>query len=154
VVRSVSNCVLVLGLKSGRAARLTVLLGSAESMTTAVPAVVPLRALLIPMPAKRSSACFRSASCSVARRRSRFWASVSSSSLDSASSCARRALAASFSAMRCVLDFLFAAASASALAFASSAFLAFSRSTSESSAASHESRTYERCQVSHISSEH
>ena len=50
-------------------------------------------------------------------------------------------MAATFSAMRWALDFLFAAASASAFAFFSAATLAFSRSTSESSAADQESRT-------------
>lgn len=52
-------------------------------------------------------------------------------------------MAATFSAMRWALDFLFAAASASAFAFFSAATLAFSRSTSESSAADQESRTWD-----------
>jgi hypothetical protein len=44
--------------------------------------------------------------------------------------------------MRWSFDFLAALAASSALTLASSAFLAFSRSTSLSSAASQESRTY------------
>ena len=96
----------------------------------------------MPISPNRSSACLRSACCSVLRSRSRFSASSSSLLVSSSSSiCFRRILATRFSSIRCALDFLFAAASASAFALASAAFLAFSASTSESSAASHESRT-------------
>ena len=111
-------------------------LGSFESTTTAFAAVVALRLLLIPMLPKRSSACFRSDSCSVRRSRSLLAASSSSLLSSSLSSASLRAFSACFSAMRWALDFLFAFSSASALAFRSAATLAFSRSTSESSAAS------------------
>lgn len=115
-------------------------LGFLESTTTALAAVVALRLLLIPIPPNRSSACFRSASCSVFLSRSRFSASSSLLSSLPSSSCLRF-FSSSFSFMRWAFDFLLAAASASALAFFSAATFAFSRSTSESSAASHDSRT-------------
>ena len=141
VSRSFSNWNLVLGSKRGGAVRSTVELGSLESITTAFAAVVALRELLIPMLPNRSSACFRSDSCSVRRSRSRRVASSSSLLSSSLSSASLRAFSACFSAIRCALLFLFAATSASALAFRSAATFAFSRSTSESSAASQLSST-------------
>lgn len=96
-----------------------------------------------PVFSSRSCACFRSASCSDLRNRALRLKSSSSSSDDSSSSSAalRRLLASRCSSIRCALLFLFAASSASAFAFAAAAFLAFSRSASESSAASQDSRT-------------
>lgn len=140
VSRIFSNCSFVLGSKRGRIVRSTVAVGSFESTTTAFAAVVTLRSLLMPILPNKSSACFRSDSCSVRRRRSLRVAS-SSSLLSSLSSASLLAFSACLSAIRWALDFLFAAASASALACRSAATLAFSRSTSESSAASHDSRT-------------
>lgn len=131
----------------GRIDRSTVLEGSLASITTAVPAVVPLRELEVPISWNRSWAWRRSASFSVWRRRSRFWLSVSSS-LESSSSACWRARSALCSSMRWVLLFLLASAAASALALASAAFLAFSRSASESSA-SHDSRTWTRPSQTH-----
>lgn len=91
-------------------------------------------------PPNKSSAWARSAAC--CSRRSRARLAVSSSSSESSLSPACRAFFSAIRvAMRSALDFLLALASASALALASSAFFAFSRSTSESSAASQESRT-------------
>jgi hypothetical protein len=114
--------------------------GSDELIATALAAVVALR-LLIPMFPKRSSACFRSDSCSVRRRRSRLVAASSSLLSSLLSSASLRAFSACRSAIRCAFVFLFAFSSASCLAFFSAATLAFSRSTSESSAASQLSRT-------------
>jgi hypothetical protein len=113
------------------------LVGSVESLTT-MALGAPLLGLTSTEP-KRSSAWARSASCSVLRRRAR---RVVSSSLSDSSSPFSRWRCCRSSSIRWALVFLLAAAAALALASASSAFLAFSRSTSESSAASHESRTY------------
>ncbi len=130
----------MVGLKIGREERSTTLpvfVGSA--MTTAF---VSDRLLLIPIFPIRSSACLRSASCSLCRNLARRAAGCSSSLLDSSSSSDFfRKFASLFSSILCDFDFLFAAAAASALALVSAAFLAFSASTSESSAASQSSTT-------------
>lgn len=92
----------------------------------------------------RSSACFRSDSFSVLRRRALRSVSSSLGSL-AASSCASSAAfrrSCLCSSIRCALLFLCAAASSSAFALAAAAAASFSRSASESSAASHESRTW------------
>lgn len=141
VSRSVSNCVFVFGSKSGKDSRSTVRVGSVVSMTTAFAFVVAFLLDDIPTPAKRSSACLRSASCSVRRSLSRLEASSSSDSSSDSPAARRAAFAARRSSMRCAFVFLLAAASASAFAFFSAATLAFSRSTSLSSASSHASRT-------------
>lgn len=139
---NVANWSFVLGAKRGMAERSTACVGSDESEITTAFAFA--RFGLTPIPSNRSVACAKSASCSVARRRARLVASSSSSSSESRASASRRAFRRAWrcSSMRSALDFLFAAASALALASASAAFLAFSRSTSESSAASQESRIY------------
>jgi hypothetical protein len=99
-----------------------------------------------PTPSKRSWACFKSASCSVCRSRTRFSASSSSSEESSSSSSAAllRRAASLCSSTLCDLGFLLAAASASALAFAAAALAAFSLSASESSASSQLSATWQR----------
>jgi len=146
VSRIFSNWILVFGSKRGSVVRSTVAVGSFELIETALAAVVALRLLLIPMLPKRSSACFRSDSCSVRRSRSRLVAASSSLLSSLLSSASLRAFSACRSAMRWALVFLFAFSSASCLAFLSAATLAFSRSTSESSAASQLSRTCSRHQ--------
>lgn len=129
VSRSFSNCSFVLGSKSGSEVKSRVAAGSFASMTTAFAAVVALRLLLIPMLPNRSSACFRSESCSVRRRRSLRSASSSLLSLSESCSASRRACSACFSRIRCALLFFAAFSAASAFAFFSAATLAFSRST-------------------------
>lgn len=138
------NCGFVLGLKRGIEPRSMDLVGSLASDITLLLGAVRLRVRFKSMSPNRSSACFRSASCSVRRSFSRLAARSSSESLSSSdsSSARRRAAAAWCSAIRWERLFLFANASASAFALAAAAFWAFSRSTSLSSAASQSSRTY------------
>ena len=142
ISRSCSNCVLVVGLKRGNDEMLTVLVGSAGSTTTAAPAVVPLRAMLVFRSSNASSTSRMPTSIFWRCRRSCRSSGVSSSLVSSSSAARRRARSAWCSSIRFVLDFLLAAAAASSFALASAAFLAFSRSASESSAASQDSRTY------------
>ncbi len=112
-------------------------------LSSVIVTALPVRFLLMPKSPNSSSACAREPSSSCCFSLARFSASVSSSSDDMSSSiCRRRRAACLCSSTRCAFDLWFFFASASALALASAAFLAFSRSTSESSAADHDSRTY------------
>lgn len=137
VSRSLVNWSLVLGLKMCSEERSIAFVGSDSSVSVTA---LPVRDLLMLRSPNSSSACAREPSSSCWRSRMRRSSSVSSSSLSSPFR-RRRRLASRCSSIRCALVFLFALASASALALASAAFLVFSRSTSESSAASHDSRT-------------